>query len=255
MTTIKTSTNATAIMQAVLPRSKTPLDIARESSCILFSVMEPRFLTGTSLVSQITNLANLDAPFTQATPANQATLVSSSLLGRQTLEFNTDKLRHYDFPLAVDNDSAFSMMVVFQPNNFTTNSCLIGNESAVAANRCSMVAQSNGTLRAYVGDAFASVSGVTENNWYAGLMSFDGTDTITAQLLGWTAATATNSVTVTSTDLYLSDESGSFGADDVQIDMAARFNVDIFDAAQADLLADIKLMLAQYYGPAVQGVV
>jgi hypothetical protein len=84
-------------MKAILPRSLSPLDIAKRSGIAALSVCTPALLTGVAPVTKVANLANGDTPWVQSVAANQGDQVASAILGRNTLSFNAAKSRYYTY--------------------------------------------------------------------------------------------------------------------------------------------------------------
>lgn len=247
-------TNATAAMEAFLPKSVSAYDIAAKPECTVMSVMTPELTGGTTSVSRIANLANPDAPFTQDTVADQATMVDSAAFGRKTLEFSSSRDRFYTLSTAVDYTSAFSLVAVFRPGVVDTLMNVLGDEDTTTANRVGLRMLDNGKLRARIGSSVIASDELTANTWYAAIMSFNGTDSMTLEVMGQTPVTTAVSGSVTNTALRISDDTGTWGFRG-QVDMVAMLNVELHATAQAELLADHKLMLAQTYDTTVTGLV
>ena len=254
MTGLRSGTNATDLIKAISPREVTPLDIAERAGCTVMSVMTEALTGNVTSVSRIANLANPDAPFEQGTAANQASMVDSATFGRKTLEFDTARDRYYTLGTTVDYASAFSLLAVFRSGVVDTLMNVLGDEDTVTATRAGLHMQTNGKLRARIGSSVVGSETLTADTWYAAIMSFNGSESMTIEVLGQSAITGAVSGSVTGTALRISDNTGAFGLDG-QVDMAAMFNVELNATAQADLLADVKLMLAQTYDTTVTGLV
>lgn len=253
MTTLRTSSNATALMRSVLPKSVTPLDIAGNANCNVMSVMRPNLVVGTTAVTEIANLADPDAAFVQAEATDQGSLATSAAFGRQTLELADTRDQFYDSTGTFDWTSAFSMLAVFRPGRVDALQNVLGNETATTEFRVGIHVNSNGTLRGRVGNAGPSVGSISANTWYAAILSYDGTSTMTIERVGGTTATVSVSTEPTGFTGLKIGLGASFGFDG-QVDMAAVFNTDLHGASNAALMADVKTMLAQYYGSTVVGV-
>lgn len=255
MMTIKSAAKATPIMEVVLPRSITPLDIARRAECSVMSVMSikrPDLMIGDS-VSEIANLADASKTFQQSDAASRGVAASAAAFGRETLDFDADRERHYTLSAAVDYTGAFSLAAVFRPQNLGARCNLLGDETTVENDRAGFQLQPNGALSATVAGLRVDSSVLTNDTWYAALMSYDGSANITLEVIGSATLTATGSPSPAGTSLRLGDDNSAFGFVG-QIDMAAMFATDLHGSTNAGLLADVKLMLSQFYRSAVQGV-
>lgn len=253
MTTIITNLPSTAAMRAVLGRTVTPYSLAQSANCQMMAVMRDDLVTETTGVSEIVNLADEANQFTQATEANRASMVDDANIG-DALSFGSDYGDWYRVDGLADYSSAFSMAAVFSLAEVGRLMTILGAESSDDEDRAGLRAQTNSKLRARVGDGTAqSTRSLTADTWYAALMSFDGTDTVTLQLVGEDAVTGTSTVSATTTYLQLSDEQTAFGLSG-KMKLAALWNVDIFDGSQSALLADINTMLRQQYGSLINGI-
>lgn len=253
MTTIVSTTNATAVMKALLGRDVSPLDIALRPECTVMSVMRPELMVGSASVGRIANLADPDSAFVQANALAQGAAVSDTGFGRDTLGFDGDFLRHYvlDAPVAVSG--AFSLLSVFQIGTAGQIHNILGDESSITSDRYGINVWSNNTVRARVGDGFAQSGAISLNTWHAAIMSYDGTNTVKLEVLGAGSSTGAVTSEANNTTLRLGDQTPAFGLHG-RVDMAAMFNVDMFDPSQAAVLADVKTMLRQFYGSLVSGV-
>ncbi len=245
MTTIKTASNATSTMKSVLPRSITPLDIARRAECSVMSVMRPDLMVGDS-VFEIANLADASKVFTQADETNQAELVLAAAFGRETLNFDADRERHYTLSESVDYTGPFSLLSVFRPETLGGLMNLIGDEDTNETNRVGLRLQTNSRMRARVGSGTAQSGILTAGNWYAAIMSYDGSANVTLEVLGEAAVTGSVVNEATGTNLRLGDNNAAFGFIG-QIDMAAMFTTNLHNSANTGLLADVKFMVKNFY--------
>jgi hypothetical protein len=255
MTSLRTNTNASAAMAAALRKTISPSDIIRNPACKVFSVMESRFITGTSAVSAVSNLAASGGSFVQATGAAQPALVSDTALGQDTLELGAARDRHMAFDGSVNFNATWSMLAVFNATSFPgTSNNILGDETSTAANRASLQVNSSGQCRVLVGGTGVNGGAVVAGNWYAAICSYvTGTNALAIQMPGRSKVTGTAAAAPTGTiNLRLGDSVTTFGFNG-RIDMAAFFDVDLFDAGQADLLADCFAMLQYRYGPTVNG--
>jgi len=241
-------------MKAMLPKDVSPRTIAERAECTVMSVMMPELTGRTTSVSRIANLANPDAPFEQGTVANQATMVDSATFGRKTLEFDAARDRYYTLSTSFDYSSAFTLISVFRPGAVDQDMNVLGDKDTDANIRVGMQMSTNGKLRARIGTDFIGSEVLTVDTWYCAIMSFNGTDSMTLEVVGQTPVTGAVSGSVTGTALRIGDETGGFGFRG-QYDMPAALPVDLHSTAQADLMADVKLMLAQTYDTTVTGLV
>lgn len=255
MATLRASTPATAAMKAVLPRFITPAEIARDPSCAAFALMEPRFVTGTTAVSQVANLARPDEPFTQATAANQPAMVTDAGLGRSTLAFGADRIDTLTKAGNVSYSGPWSFLAVATVNNATSVLMhIIGDYASALAGQASIQMNTNGQFRFKVAEASIGLGVGAVNTRYAMIGTYNGAGAIKAKRLDTATATTATAVTTvpTATSLRLGIAAAGWGLHGT-IDMAAMFNVDILDAPQSDLLSRVEAMLKQYYGAAVAG--
>jgi hypothetical protein len=244
-------------MQTILNRTVSPSDIARNPACKVLSVMEGRFITGTTNVSAVTNLASLGGSFVQASGAEQPELVSDSDLGQDTLQLGAGRDKHMAFNGSVNFNATWSMLAVFNATAFPgTSNNILGDETSTAANRASLQVNSSGQCRILVGGTGVNGGAVVAGDWYAAICSYvTGTNALSIQMPGRSKVTGTAAVAPTGTiNLRLGDSVSTFGFNG-RIDMAAFFDVDLFNAGQADLLDDCFAMLQSRYGPILNGQV
>lgn len=252
MTTVRTSVNATSLMKAVLPKVVTPLTIGTLPECMTLNVMRPE-LMDTDPVSRISNLVLGNPDMTQTTGSNQAILEYDSSLGRDTLGFDSDRARFYSYSNPVDYTTAFSMLTVFRADTVGLLSSILGNESVTEANRVGIRTQTNSKIRARVGNGTAQQSGLlSAGNWYGAIMSYNGTNTVSLEVLGEDVVTGavTNEATITS--LTVGSSNPAFGVDGA-IDMVGFFTVDLHGTTNSALLSDVKQMIKQFYGNTLVG--
>jgi hypothetical protein len=175
---ITTGTNATANMKLVLPRKVTPLTFAKRAECTLMSVMTKTpstLVKGTTDVEAIVNLANPNKYLAQSTPAMRGVMIFDADLGRETLEFNTDRARHSSVNNLVDYTNAFTLISVFKTSISLKLQNLIGDEDLINTNRVGARIQTNNRLRGRVTDnATQSLGPVVQDKWYTAIMAYDG---------------------------------------------------------------------------------
>lgn len=254
MTTIKTSTNSTALMRSVLPRSVTPLDIAQKGECKVFSVMRPDFLVGSDSVSTIANIADPSSPFVQVNSDNQADSVYDDSIGRNVLEFSEDRARNYLYSGFVDYSEAHSFLSVIKTAAFDSFSVIIGDEASTTEQRASLSYQSNSRLRMRNGNGTAGSLDLNPSTWYAVIGSYDGVSSVKIEVLGQDVYSGTTTIEADGiTTLRLGSASTSLGFVG-RMDMGAFFTADLHGAGNSDLLLDVKTMLRQFYGSTVSGV-
>lgn len=253
MTTITTTTASTALMRSVLPRSVTPLDVARNAACKLMSVSRQDFVTGTASVSSIVNFANEANNLTQATGGNQASLVNDPDLGRDVLDFDSGRTDHYILPSGADYTKAFSFVSVFKAR-LAAIGVLMGNETTTADSRANLTIQPTRGIRVRINSLNVNSAAVDLDTWYAVIGTFDGVDTATVEVLGQAEASSTGAADASgTTNLGVGSPNPNFGFDG-QIALSAFFDVDLKASANSALLEDTKTMISQLYGSRVSGI-
>ena len=246
--------NATPAMAAVLRRAILPTDIAASAS--VFSMARASKVTESGgLVTAMANLGSGDGSFQQSTPANQPQMATDVDLGRETLTFADDQSKFLAYGQSVSYLEPWSMLAVFKYTGVLGGGvCVIGTESSLTADRACFQVVSTSRFRARIGTVYAQAGGgvAIPNQWYAGIASYNGTDRVSIWMPGRDIVTAVASDVATGGLMCLGDDQTAFGMRGA-IDMAARFEVDVLDAANVALLDDIAAMLRRHYGGVLDG--
>lgn len=253
MSTFATTTDATTIMRAVLPRQLTPQTIADWDECTAMiyipdSDLEP------GVISSLPNLADITKPFTQGTAINQPQTVNDLSLGRLTMAFNADRLRCLVSSVAPDYTAPWSMVVVTQQKaSPIANGNIFGSVSADSALQSGLRMAGTDRIIARNGDGSAQTFAVNElDEWVVLFASYTGTS-IKIQSVSDPIATAAVSTPATGTVLNMGSTAAGFGYTG-RTDMAIMLTEDIFAAENAAMMTDIRGMLRNTYGGVIEGI-
>ena len=205
-------------------------------------------LSGTDVVSWQDLMGGSDLTLASAATAN-GSLVDAVLGAFSACDFDAADDVHYRLPGTPLWDEAWSVAIVakMDANEPVGNKMLLGAGSGVTF----WIGRSGaaGSLRARVGSATAIANGVTEEDWFCLIASYDGSGGISVSVNGGAVATASGSDPAVTGATVLGDISLGGGSNwNGHISDLLVWDYDIHDAANADDLQRVLDFMSGVYG-------